>query len=185
MKAADKISIPPEIARADKSVQSHYLRMIRSGQSEAFALMCSLQQPPGTKGTDRALMEGRMDGSWLNSLPKRQADRMIREAKAAGISTSGKFYMSGLADARGHCDPAAWVDTTGDVMRVAEARNYEVNGVVSRKARQTEPVKPKEISDDILAEHVAAERKKHPTAKHSDLVEKVKDRIVPKWKRRK
>lgn len=177
------MTLPYEIAKAPEHVQSHYRRMIRDGQTEAFALMCSLQQPPGTKGTDRALMEGRMDGSWLNSLPKRQADRMIREAKKAGISTSGKYYMSGLADKRGHCDPAAWVDTTGDVMRVAEARNYEVNGAVTRKARETPPPKAREISESILSEHVAAERKKDPKAKREDLVERVKNRIVPRWKR--
>lgn len=185
MKTADQIEFPPEIARANKSVQSHYARMIRDGQSEAFALMCSLQQPPGTRGTDRALMEGRMDGSWLNGLPKRQADRMIREAKQAGISTSGKFYMSGLADSRGHCDPRAWVDSTADVMRVAEERNYEVNGVVNRKAREVAPAPAKEISDSLLSEAVAEERKKNPTAKREDLIEKAKDRIVPKWKRKK
>jgi hypothetical protein len=178
-----KIALPPEIEAAPEGVRRHYERMIRDGQSESFALMCSLQQPPGTKGTDRALMEGRMDGSWLNSLPKRQADRMIREAKQAGISTSGRFYMSGLADARGHCDPSAWVDSTGDVMRVAEERNYEVNGAVNRKARDVAPAKAKDISDSILAENVAAERKKNPKAKHADLVEKVKNRIVPRWKR--
>lgn len=179
------IALPPEIVSASASVRTHYEQMIKAGQTEAFALMCALQQPPGTRGTDRALMEGRMDGSWLNGLPKRQADRMIREAKSAGISTSGKFYMSGLADARGHCDPRAWVDSTADVMRVAEERNYEVNGVVTRKARETAPQRAKEVSDSLLSEAVAEERKKNPTAKREDLIEKAKDRIVPKWKRKK
>lgn len=178
-------TLPPEIARASVEVRTHYARMIREGQTQAFAMMCALQQPPGTRGTDRALMEGRMDGSWLNGLPKAQADRIIREAAAAGISTSGKFYMSGLADKRGHCDPAAWVDSTSDVKRVAEERNYEVSGAVTHRARETPPPKAKEISDSLLSENLAEERRKNPTAKREDLVDKVKDRIVPHWKRKK
>lgn len=177
--------VPFDVQRAGRDAVDHYLKMVRSGCTPRFAEMCALQMPPGTSGSDRAFMEGRLNGEWLNSLPKPQADRIVAQAKRAGISTAGKVYLSGLADKRGHLDPAAWVDSASDIKRVAEERNYEVHGIVRHKAREVEPPKPKEVSDSILAEHVAEERRKHPTAKQSDLVEKVKDKIVPRWKRKK
>jgi hypothetical protein len=177
--------LPYEIATAPAEVQQRYRRMIRNGQDERFAVMCALGQAPGTRGSDRAFMEGRLDGSWLNRMPPHQARRMLREAQAAGISTIGKTYIGGLADSRGHRDPMAWVDSVADVKRVAVERNLEVTGIVTHRAREVPPPQHKDISDSILAENVAAERKKNPTAKAAELVEKVKDRIVPHWKRKK
>lgn len=177
--------LPYEIAQAPEEVQRHYRRMIAAGQEERFAIMCALQQAPGTRGTDRAFMEGRMDGSWLDRMPPHQARRMLQEARSAGIATSGKMYVGGLADSRGHKDPMAWVDSVADVKRVAEERNLEVTGIATHRARQVAPAEAKEISGRLLAENVAEERRKNPQAKHDDLVEKVKDRIVPHWKRKK
>lgn len=178
------MTMPREIAAAPPEVQQHYLRMIADGQDERFALMCAVGQAPGTRGSDRAFMEGRLDGSWLNKMPRHQAQRMLREAQAAGISTSGKMFIGGLADKRGHQDPCAWVDSVSDVKRVAEHRNLEVQGIVTHRAREVPPPQAKDISDRILAENVAEERKKNPRAKTQDLVERVKDRIVPHWKRK-
>jgi hypothetical protein len=170
---------------AGSEAVSHYRKMLANGCTERFAEMCSVGIAPGTKGSDRALMEGRLNGEWLNALPARQAARMLREAKAAGISTSGKMYMGGLADKRAHLDPAAWVDSAADIKKVAAARNLEVQGIVTHRSHEVEPVAPKDINDSILKAHVARERKKNPTAKTSDLVEKVKDKIVPHFKRKK
>ena len=51
--------LPHDIQAASREVQEHYLRMIEAGQHPQFAEMCALQQPPGTRGTDRAFMQGR------------------------------------------------------------------------------------------------------------------------------
>ena len=177
------MTLPPDVAAAGPDVIKRFKRMIADGQTPMFAEMCALQSPPGTKGSDRALMQGRMDGSWLNGLPKPQADRIISQAKRAGIDTSGKFYMSGLADKRGHTDPEAWIDSVADIKRVAEKRNYEVNGIVTCAAREVAPPPQKDISDSILADHVREEKKLRPGVKTRDIVESVKDKIVPYWKR--
>ena len=177
--------LPPEIAAAGAEVQRHYRSMIASGQSQTWAIMCALQQPPGTRGTDRALMEGRYANEWMKNQPKALTERMLRDAKAAGISTAGKFYMGGLADHRGHKDPEAWVDSTADILRVAKKRDLEVHGVVDYVPPQKGPPKEVDINPRILREHVRKEMKADPKLRREEAVEKVKDRIVPHWKRKK
>jgi hypothetical protein len=179
------MTLPPEIASAGPDVQEHYVRLVNNGQTERFAAMCALQQPPGTRGTDRAFMQGRYNQEWLKNLPQKQADWMIREARTAGINTSGRFYMGGLADKRGHLDPEAWVDSTGDVLRVAKKRDLEVHGIVDYVPPQKPPPKEVDINPRILREHVRKEMKENPKLKRGEAIEKVKDRIVPHWKRKK
>jgi hypothetical protein len=178
-------NLPPDIATAPHGVQQHYLKMLKDGQSPRFAEMAALQKPPGTKGTDRAFMQGRLAQEWMNNLPKPQADRMIREASAAGINTSGRFYMGGIADKRAHLDPEAWVDSTADVLRVAKKRDLEVHGIVDYVPPQKGPPKEIDINPSILREHVRKEMKADPKLKRGEAIEKVKERIVPHWKRKK
>jgi hypothetical protein len=179
-----KIELPPEIALAGQDVREHYVRMIRDGQTPQFAAMCALQQAPGTRGTDRALMQGRYAGEWMNHMHRPLADRMAREARAAGINISGKFYMGGLADKRGHRDPAAWVDSVADIKRVAQERDLHVQGIVEYTPPDRGPRKSVDIAPDILREQVRRELKKNPRMKRGEAIEKVKDRIVPHWKKK-
>ncbi len=177
--------LPPEIAASPAEVREHFRRMIANGMTERFASMCALQQPPGTRGTDRAFMEGRYANEWMKNQPKALTDRMLRDAHKAGISTSGKFFMGGIADNRGHCDPEAWVDSTADVLRVAKKRDLEVHGIVEYVPPQKGPPKEVDINPRILREHVRKEMKANPKLSRGEATEKVKDRIVPHWKRKK
>ena len=179
------MELPPEIAVAGPEVQAHFRRMVAAGQTERFAAMCALQQPPGTRGTDRAGMEGRLHGNWMDTMPRPYAEKMMREAQAAGISTSGKFFMGGIADKRGHLDPEAWVDSAGDVLRVAKKRDLEVHGIVDYVPPQKPPPKEVDICPTILNEQVAEEMKTNPGLKKGDAIGKVKERIVPEYKRKK
>lgn len=179
------MKLPPEIASASWDAQQHYQKLIKAGQSPRFAEMTALQQAPATKGTDRTFMEGRYAGEWMNSMPPAQAARMVRQAKAAGINTSGRFYMGGLADKRGHLDPEAWVDSVSDIKRVAQKRDLEVHGVIDYVPPQKGPPKEVDINPRILREHVRKEMKKNPKLSRGEATEKVKDRIVPHWKRTK
>jgi len=121
----------------------------------------------------------------MDSMPKATANQMIRQARAAGINPTGKFYMGGIADKRGHLDPEAWVDSTADIVRVAKKRDLEVHGIVDYVPPQKGPPKEIDINPSILNEHVAKEMKADPKLKRGDAIEKVKDRIVPHWKRKK
>ena len=176
------MNLPPELTYASKKQQDHYLAMIADGQEAGFAIMCSLGQPPGHKGTDRTLMQGKYDGSWLNEMPPHQARRILREAKKAGISTEGRFYMSGLADKRGHQDPRAWIDSIDDVTKVAKDRNLTVQGCVNIEGRP-EPPKSKKLSKKIEKRLLKHYMKKDPKLTKNEAKEIVHDKHVPRWKR--
>jgi hypothetical protein len=175
--------MPPDIANAATHVQQHYLKMLADGQTERFSAMCALQQPPGTRGTDRAFQEGRLSGNWLDEMPIHQAKRIVREAKAAGIDINGKQYMSGLANKLGHCDPKAWVSDVGDIRRVAKERNLQVRGIVDIDARDEEPAKV-DLNPKIAKELAKKEIVKNPSLSMKDAVTRVKEKHTPHWKKR-
>lgn len=123
-------------------------------------------------------MQGRYNQEWLSSLPKDQAETLVREAREAGINISGKYYMSGLADKRGHRDPAAWIDSAADIKKVARERNLTVQGIVEHQGIPQPPPKPKRLSGRLTREMMARERAMNPGSKMSDgeLKEMVKDK---------
>lgn len=179
------MKIPSHVQALGLEAVERYSNAMKSGAGERFAEMVAFQQAPATHGTDRTFMEGRLDGSWMNAMPPHMARRMVREAQAAGINTSGKFYMGGLADKRAHLDPMAWVDSVADVKRVAQARDLEVRGIVNYTPPEKPPAESKDLADDILRENVAKEMKANPKLKRGEAIEKVKDRMVPNWKKKK
>jgi hypothetical protein len=128
-------------------------------------------------------MQGRYNEQWLDEMPKHQADRILKEAKAAGINTSGKFYMSGLSDKRGHCDPAAWIDTTADIKKVAAARNLTVSGIVNHSGTPMPPPKrtlSKRLEGRLVKEEMQANRR----LSKGEAKELVQDKYVPRWKKK-
>ena len=176
------MKLPLDIQRASLAVQNHYIKLVNAGQSERWAEMCALQQPPGTKGTDRAFQQGRLDGNWLDDLPARQAKKMVREAKAAGINISGKQYMSGLANKLGHCDPRAWVSDVSDVKQVAKDRNLSVSGIVTVNASEVFQ-KQVDLNPRIARGLAKKEIARNPGLSMRDALAKVKEKHAPRWKR--
>lgn len=108
---------------------------------------------------------------------------MIDEAKKAGINPNGKFYLSGIADKRGHLDPMAWVDSVDDVKRVAKARNLNVQGMVNVKA--TDEQRPDvALNPRIERELAKKEVAKNPKLKMQDAIRKVREKHAPRWKKK-
>lgn len=177
--------IPQSVKNAGPAAVATYKASIAAGGTPQFAEMCALQIPPGTRGSDRAFMEGRCAGEWYGQMPKYLADQMVRQAKKAGINTAGKFYMGGIADRRGPADPEAWVSSRDDVLRVCKKRDLEIHGTVEYVPPDKGPPKEVDINPRILREQVRAEMKKNPKLTKGEATEKVKDRIVPHWKRKK
>jgi hypothetical protein len=177
--------VPSNIRREGPAAVAMYERLLSAGYGHKWAEMCTLQQPPGTKGTDRALMQGRLNEEWLGEMAPDTAKHMLSEAKAAGINTSGKYYMGGLADKRAHRDPAAWVDSAGDILKVAKQRNLTVSGVIDHKGEPQAPPKPKRLNARLTREMMDVERTVHPGRKISDgdLKELVKEKYGRKHKR--
>jgi len=182
------MDLPYEIASAPRHIQEHYLAMIADGQSEKFAVMCALQCPPGSKESQRAFLEGRQNGEWLNRLPPAQAKRMAAAARSMGIDPSARYYFGGIADKRNIMDPKAWVADEHDVKRVAEERGLDVEGGVNYKSsgrnigRKHRDVA---LAPDILARETAKEMLNDPGLSKKAARQKAKDRVTPHWKKSK
>jgi hypothetical protein len=164
------MSIPESVLALGREAIETYERALPYG--ERWAEMCALQCPPGTKGTERAFLEGRQNNEQFDSLPRRQAQYMIREAKQAGINPSGKYYVAGIADKRGWRDPAAWVSSNDDVLKVAQKRRLAVSGSVNYDPGPAPPQR-KVLSESIIKEEVRKEKRKNPSADAKDLRAKV------------
>jgi hypothetical protein len=164
------MNIPAEVQRLGRGAIETYKQALPYG--EKWAAMCATQTAPGTKGSDRAFMEGRMNNQQLDAMPPRQARYIAKEARMAGINISGKYYCGGIADHRGWKDPSAWVSSNDDVLRVAKARRMAVSGSVNYDPGPAPP-KRKLISDAILKDEMAREKRINPSAKDADIKEKV------------
>jgi hypothetical protein len=160
------MEIPQQVSDAGREAVETYKAALPYG--ERWAEMVALQIPPGTRGTDRAFNEGRLNQQQFDDMPKLMARRILREAAAVGINTNGKQYCAGLADKRAYCDPEAWIDSTSDIVRVARKRNLSVEGIVTHKGT---PVPPKRevLSEGIIKEEMRRYRRLHPGKKKEDL----------------
>jgi len=174
------VKIPQEVLDRGHDAAETYRNALKFG--ERWALMVATQTPPGTRGTDRAFMEGRLNDQWLDDMPKRQAQRILSEARAAGISTTGKQYVGGIADLRAHRDPEAWVDSTADVLRVARKRNLTVEGIVNHKGHQEAPKAPV-LNERIVREDLKHYKKLHPGKSTAELREMIVNKHALKRKR--
>lgn len=177
-----KIDLPFDVENANREVQSAYVRMIESGVSPRLAEMLALQQPPCVQGTDSKFMEGRNSGEWLSQMPKRQADYITREAKAAGIDISGKYYHSGIADKRGWTDPEAWISGKDDLLRVAKKRRLSVTGQVNYTPPE-QAAEPKRVglARDIVSKMAKQEMAKNPKLTQKQAAAIVRERHTPRW----
>lgn len=104
----ESVSLVPEI-------QARYEKLRAAGESHNIALMLASRTPCGTRGTDRAFLQGKHLDHGLGGPKDFMTARAIERARRAGISVGGKVYLSQLADSRGPADPAAWVSGLDDV----------------------------------------------------------------------
>jgi hypothetical protein len=176
-----------EIARASHEAQEHYRKLIADGQSPRFAEMCALQAAPAVHGTNDNWMRGRRDGNWMDSLPKKQAQWMLREAKAAGIDPTGKYYMSGIADSRAHLDPEAWVSGKDDVLRVAKKRRLEVKGQINYTPPEgvEPPKRTKGLNPKLVKELAKREAASEPGLSRQAAEQRIREKHTPHWHRKK
>lgn len=154
-----------------ESVQAHYELCRQNGCAHALAEMLATRTFPGTKGTDRSFMQGRMHqtgGQQFEHLPQWMGQEYVRKALAAGVNPTGKWYSGGLARFPG--DPKAWVDGLSDVKRVAEERGAEVSGAIDIPAPSGQEVAPRpyRVAPDILQARVAEAVAENPDLGHGN-----------------
>lgn len=176
---------PVEVRYLDEASRMRYRESMAAGYGQKWAIMVACRQPPGVRGLDSTLMEGRYHGGHFDELPKKQAQWMFDECRRAGIQTKGRQYISGLADKRGHLDPDAWVDSNADILRVAKKRRLEVRGTVNYTPPEgAEPPKRVPLNPKLVSRLAKQEMAKDPGLKKADAIERVKDRHTPHWHRR-
>lgn len=137
------ISTPAEL--------DHYLLCRSNGCNHNLAACFAKRSFPGVK-TDAVFNEGKFSGQSTGECSARGV-WLRTQAEACGVSTTGKWYCSGLASFPG--DPTAWVDSRGDMLRIAEAKNMNMHGYVEHKAHQVDPGDDIDIADDIIEDEVA------------------------------
>lgn len=164
--------VPAHIRDLGRDASEMYARLRSEGLGHNWCEMVVFQKAPGVKGGDRAFMEGRLNNQQLDMMPKDHAQNIITLARRAGINPSGKYYSAGLADTRGPADPAAWIDSTADVKRVAMERNLTVEGSVQHKGIPVAP-KRRALSERLTRELMRGERRKYPNMKKGELREMV------------
>lgn len=169
------------IVSTDEHIQALYVRLRKRGQSHAIAEMLAFREPPGTKNTDRAFMQGSHVDCNVNG-PLRE--RFLKKARKAGIQTEGRRYISQLADKRGVCTPEAWVSGVGDVRAACIAKGAGAESL-GLKAVERDPTPSIPLAEDLVREQMAKEIAKDPgkARKLDDLREAVIEKHGSKRKR--
>lgn len=105
-------------------------------------------------------------------------DLYRKQAEAAGVSTTGKTYLSALAEYPG--DPHAWVSGRGDVARRCKEKGWGCEGAVSLKGREYEH-RPVALAEDIVQAEVEKRLAENPDQRVGDVREKVFQERAPHW----
>ena len=115
-----------------------------------MAEMLATRTFPGLK-TDAIFNEGKFSGD--SGKIGAQQLWLKEQAEAAGVSTAGKWYCSGLASFPG--DPTAWVGDRGDVLRIAREKNMTVHGYIEHQGYETDGGDDLSIADEIVEDEVS------------------------------
>lgn len=149
--------------------RARYITMRVRGESRNIAEILATRRYPGLK-TDAIFNESKFSGQSTGECAAR-GTWLRQQAEAAGVSTTGKWYCSGLASYPG--DPTAWVDSRGDVLRIAREKNMTVHGYVEHQGHETDPGGDIPIADDIIDNEVADILEENPGARADDVREHV------------
>jgi hypothetical protein len=143
------------LVSADPMIQHTYEMLVSDGQTHRMADLLAHRKFPGMR-TDAVFMEGKIGKDQFGDTPiGREMGEFYRSAAlAAGVNPHGKVYLHGLATYPG--DPTAWVDSRGDVLRVAREKGLKVSGMV--EYTPPDPGVPRlderkyHVADDIVQE---------------------------------
>lgn len=102
----------------------------------------------------------------------------VAAAEAAGVSTTGKEYISQLA--KFPCDPEAWVSDASDVKRICEKNNWGCEGMVNVKAHETPPEPDIPIAKNILDRRTQAVLERNPELPLEDARQRAFDEATGK-----
>ena len=160
--------------------EEFYEELISKGNNPGFAAMLAMQKPAGTKGTEKAFLEGQHN--WADRLSEPTAISLFNAAKKAGISSQGKKYIGGLGKAT---DPMAWVSTQDDVRTALKAKGLSSTGSINYKSPDQEFKSRKRMGDDIVQDFTMRELAKDPVLaekvrKNPKKIREVQEKVIEK-----
>lgn len=165
--------------------QEHYRECVANGCSPRLAEMFALASPPTlkTEATFQA-KNGQLGGAQFSDATR---EYYLAAARAAGVSTDGKFYEGRCA--RFAADPEAWVSGPDDVKRVLESRGWGCDGDITVKAPDRAPPKDVAIAPDVVEDLIEARLEKQLgpdfTEASGTVVEQARDDVMnthtPYW----
>lgn len=159
-------------------VGDEFERLVKKGNTPQFAHMVAMRQPPGTKGTERAFLEGDVIHHGLQGYPEWFRELALKQARKAGISTTGKVFKSGLADDRGPACPFAWVSDPSDVVAACKMQNKSCTGSVEFQNYRPDPTPDCPLSEDLIQESVPEFLTEHPEFRKKP--DQLRDAIIEK-----
>lgn len=143
-----------------------------------LADMLASGRPPRGKTDDTFLaIQDNCNGKQFERQPG-VGDLYRRRARAAGVSTTGKVYLSALAEYPG--DPHAWVAGRGDVRRRCEERGWGCDGAVKVRGREHEH-KPVGLAADIVEREARKLMERDPGLRPEDARERAFRLRAPHW----
>lgn len=138
--------------------------------------------------SDATYMKGHCNGNQFEKSPH-IGDAYKRVAEEAGVNTTGKRYLSGLARPGMPGDPEAWISGRGDIQRVLEKRGWGSGDGSTVKVKARESLNPPvskrpDIADDIVNEKVSEILADLPAkdirrVDVTDLREQVREKFAP------
>jgi len=168
-----------EIAMLPEPYQTVFETLVMNGETYALAHMLTMRQAPQMKQSSRAFDERAYYR--MSNMNEEMRGKMQKTAMAHGISTDGKYYVSGLGP---YSDPKAWVSSPDDILAVAKERNMTVSGGVTHQGEPVEPVK-KDLAEDIVDTYIGKILQSEPRTREKVKKGKLKrqdlrDRVVAK-----
>lgn len=147
--------------------EAYYERLIATGMNPRFADMLAAQAAPRMRNSDMAFLGKSNDERYTHGLDDLSADRTLARAKAAGINTHGKVFMSQLGTPD---NPLAWVSGIEDLrtsLRI-QGKGCESMGI---KPVVKDPGENIPLADEIIEEEITNRCMANP-----DLVAKLQEK---------
>lgn len=162
-----------------------FKHLLGQGFDPFCASVAATGDVPRASNTDRALMQGRLNGEELSHPVWRMRKKEI-EKKHPGL-TNGRTYFPSLARKGVHNDPGAWCGSYGEMIAQAKRTGKGIEGVI-KEAEPVAPAKMTALSEHAIGQHLRREMMDDPSlAKDKKRLKRLREDVIrqvtPKWKR--
>jgi hypothetical protein len=142
--------------REDSTKCWYYIMLREMGTASVWASMSACRRGARQAGSDTAFWEHARRR--MNNMTPYMQNLVMKQAKQAGIDTTGKVHMTGLGAPD---NPDAWISGTDDIVAVCKKRNLSCEGHVNYQGAEVPPQQVP-LAEDLIDEMVQLEREVNP-----------------------